>query len=120
MIEPNFARYQEISEQMMDIFGGFSPQVETLSLDEAFLDMTGAEHFFGAPDAMGKKIKAAVLEATGLHISVGVSGTKYVAKVASAHDKPDELTVVPQEHAVEWLAPLPITRLWGVGKKTVP
>jgi DNA polymerase-4 len=120
MIEPSFARYQEISEQMMDIFGGFSPQVETLSLDEAFLDMTGAEHFFGAPDAMGKKIKAAVLEATGLHISVGVSGTKYVAKVASAHDKPDGLTVVPQEHAVEWLAPLPITRLWGVGKKTVP
>ena len=120
MVEPNFSRYQEISEQVMDIFGDFSPQVEAISLDEAFLDMTGAEHFFGAPEAMGKKIKAAVFEATGLHISVGVSGTKYVAKVASAHDKPNGLTVVPQEDAVSWLAPLPITRLWGVGKKTAP
>ena len=118
MVEPNFARYQEISEQIMNIFDDFSPHVETLSLDEAFLDMTGAEHFFGAPDAMGKKIKAAVLDATGLRISVGVSETKYVAKVASAHDKPDGLTVVPQEYATEWLAPLSITRLWGVGKKT--
>ena len=77
MVEPNFSRYQEISEQVMDIFGDFSPQVEAISLDEAFLDMTGAEHFFGAPDEMGQKIKAAVFEATGLHISVGVSGLRF-------------------------------------------
>jgi DNA polymerase-4 len=82
--------------------------------------MTGAEHLFGPPRTMGRKIKDAVREATGLDISVGVSGTKYVAKVASAHDKPDGLTVVPQATAVEWLAPLPVTRLWGVGKKTAP
>lgn len=120
MVEPHFDRYQEISEQVMDIFADFSPSVEALSLDEAFLEMTGAEHLFGDPRMMGRKIKDAVREATRLNISVGVSGTKYVAKVASAHDKPNGLTVVPQEQAVDWLAPLPVTRLWGVGKKTAP
>ena len=120
MVEPNFARYKEISEQIMDIFADFSPAVEAISLDEAFLEMTGAENFFGPPASMGQRIKRAVFDATNLHISVGVSGTKYVAKVASAHDKPNGLTVVPQEDAVAWLAPLPINRLWGVGKKTAP
>jgi DNA polymerase-4 len=120
MVPPRFERYQQVSEQIMDVFADFSPSVEALSLDEAFLDMTGAEHFFGSPAVMGQKIKDAVLEATGLNISVGVSGTKYVAKVASAHDKPNGLTVVAQDDAVAWLAPLPVTRLWGVGKKTAP
>ncbi len=120
MVEPRFDRYQEISEKVMDVFADFSPSVEALSLDEAFLEMTGAEHIFGPPQTMGRKIKDAVREATHLDISVGVSGTKYVAKVASAHEKPDGLTVVPQDQAVDWLAPLPITRLWGVGKKTAP
>ncbi len=120
MVEPHFDRYQEISEQVMDIFADFSPSVEALSLDEAFLEMTGAEHFFGDPRTMGRKIKDAVREATHLNISVGVSGTKYVAKVASAHDKPNGLTVVPHERAIDWLAPLPVTRLWGVGRKTAP
>ena len=120
MIEPRFHRYQEISEQVMNIFSYFSPSVEALSLDEAFLEMTGAEHIFGGPQSMGRKIKEAVLQATHLNISVGISGTKYVAKVASAHDKPNGLTIVPQNQAAEWLAPLPITRLWGVGRKTAP
>ncbi len=120
MVQPRFDRYQEISKQVMHIFADFSPSVEALSLDEAFLEMTGAEHLFGPPREMGGKIKDAVREATGLDISVGVSGTKYVAKVASAHDKPDGLTIVPQEEAVKWLAPMPITRLWGVGSKTAP
>ena len=120
MVAPRFDRYQEISEQVMDTFADFSPSVEALSLDEAFLEMTGSEHIFGPPRAMGRKIKDAVREATHLDISVGISGTKYVAKVASAHDKPDGLTAVPPDEAVPWLAPLPITRLWGVGKKTAP
>lgn len=120
IVAPRFAHYQQISEQVMDVFADFSPFVEALSLDEAFIDMSGAEHFFGNPAAMGKKIKNAVREATHLNISVGVSGTKYVAKVASAHSKPDGLTVVPPEQARDWLAPLPIERLWGVGKKTAP
>jgi len=120
MAPPRFKRYQEISEQVMDVFSDFAPHVEPLSLDEAFLEMTGAEHFFGPPQTMARKIKKAVKDRTHLDISVGVSGTKYVAKVASAHEKPNGLTIVPQEAAVDWLAPLPITRLWGVGSKTAP
>lgn len=118
IVQPHFERYEEISQQVMDIFANFSPVVEPLSLDEAFLDMSGSEHIFGPPTQIGQKIKTAVFEATGLNISVGVSGTKYVAKVASAHDKPDGLTIVPPDQSIEWLAPLPVNRLWGVGEKT--
>lgn len=120
MVSPRHDRYEAISKQVMDILGDFSPAVEPLSLDEAFVDMTGAGHIFGPPATIGRRIKDAVYEATGLHISVGISGTKYVAKVASAHAKPDGLTIVPPGRAVEWLAPLPVTRLWGVGAKTRP
>lgn len=120
MVSPRFSRYQEVSQHIMAIFGDFSPSVEALSLDEAFIDMTGASHIFGSPHAMAKQIKDAVMAATGLHISVGVSGTKYVAKVASAYAKPDGLTVVPQATAAAWLAPQSISRLWGVGRKTAP
>ena len=120
MVPPRFERYQQVSAQIMDVFADFSPSVEAISLDEAFLDMSGAEHFFGPPQAIGEKIKQAVLQATGLNISVGISGTKYVAKVASAYDKPNGLMVVPPQHAVAWLAPLSVSRLWGAGKQTVP
>lgn len=120
IVPPCFDRYQELSAETMRVLGDFSPRVEPLSLDEAFLDMTGAEGIFGAPRDMGRQIKDAVFEATGLDISVGISATKYVAKVASAHEKPDGLTVVPPDRAKAWLAPLPITKLWGVGKKTAP
>ena len=118
MVSPRFSRYQEISARVMDIFADFSPRVEAISLDEAFLDMTGADHFFGPPHEMGQRLKQAVKDATGLNISVGISGTKYVAKVASDFDKPNGLTVVPPDQAKQWLAPLPVSRLWGVGKKT--
>jgi DNA polymerase-4 len=104
----------------MQVFADFSPDVEALSLDEAFLDMTGSERIFGPPRAIGEKLKQAVREATGLTVSVGLSGTKYVAKVASGHQKPDGLTLVPPDHAKTWLAPLPVSHLWGVGKKTEP
>jgi DNA polymerase IV len=120
MVRPRLDYYQQVSAQIMDVFADFSPSVEALSLDEAFLDMSGAEHFFGSPMEMAHKIKTAVWQATQLNISVGVSGTKYVAKVASAHDKPNGLTVVPPDVAKQWLAPLPVSRLWGAGKKTVP
>ena len=119
IVPPRFDRYQELSQRIMAVFAGFSPRVEALSLDEAFLDMSGAEHIFGEPAEMGRQLKAAVFEATGgLHTSVGLSGTKYVAKVASAFDKPDGLTVVPPERAAAWLAPLPVSLLWGAGPKT--
>jgi DNA polymerase-4 len=118
IVPPHFERYETISRQVMDIFADFSPAVEPLSLDEAFLDMSGSEHLFGAPETMGHKIKAAVRTATGLNISVGISATKYVAKVASDHGKPNGLTVVHPDKAVAWLAPMPVNRLWGVGAKT--
>jgi DNA polymerase IV len=118
IVPPRFDRYQEISRTVMEVFANFSPEVEALSLDEAFLDMTGAEQLFGDPTSMGRRLKAAVREATGLTVSVGLSATKYVAKVASGFRKPDGLTVVPPQEAKTWLAPLPISRLWGVGPKT--
>lgn len=120
MVPPNFELYQAVSKQVMGVLADFSPYVEAVSLDEAFIDMSGATHLFGHPEEMGRRIKQAVYDATQLNISVGVSGTKYVAKVASAHDKPNGLTVVPPDHAKDWLAPLPVHRLWGVGKKTAP
>lgn len=119
IIPPRFDRYQEVSRTIMRVFSDFSPEVEAISLDEAFLDMTGAEQLFGDPQSMGRRLKEAVREATGgLTASVGLSGTKYVAKVASAHQKPDGLTVVPPKEARGWLAPLPVSWLWGVGPKT--
>jgi DNA polymerase-4 len=119
IVPPRFERYEEISAMIMKVFTDFSPVVEPLSLDEAFLEMTGAENIFGSPRSMGEQLKDAVREATGgLTVSVGLSATKYVAKVASAHDKPNGLTVVPPEDALEWLAPQSIARLWGAGAKT--
>ena len=119
IIPPRFDRYQEVSTTIMRVFSDFSPDVEALSLDEAFLDMTGSEELFGDPESIGRRLKAAVREATGgLTASVGLSATKYVAKVASAFQKPDGLTVVPPQEAKSWLAPLPVSRLWGAGPKT--
>ena len=120
VVGPRFDRYREISSQVMNTLADFSPRVEALSMDEAFVEMTGAERLFGSPREMGGKIKQAVREATRLDISVGVASTKYVAKVASAHDKPDGLTVVAADGAKAWLAPLPVSRLWGAGRRTVP
>jgi DNA polymerase-4 len=119
IVPPRFERYQQVSKIVMDVFATFSPHVEALSLDEAFLDMTGADKLFGTPEAIGRKLKAAVREATGgLKASVGISGTKYVAKVASGHAKPDGLTIVPPADARAWLAPQPVKNLWGAGPKT--
>lgn len=118
IVPPRFERYKEVSAQVMDIFADFSPSVEPISLDEAFLEMTGASHLFGEPEQIGRRLKAQVLDATGLHISVGISATKYVAKVASGHDKPNGLTVVAPDQARAWLSTMPVNRLWGVGSKT--
>ena len=119
VVPPRFERYSEVSATIMRLFGDFSPDVEALSLDEAFLDMTGSERLFGSPESIGRKIRDAVREATGgLTASVGVSGTKYVAKVASGFRKPNGLTVVAPHEARAWLAPLPVGQLWGAGKKT--
>lgn len=119
IIPPRFDRYQQVSQTIMGVFSNFSPEVEALSLDEAFLDMTGSEQIFGNPESIGRRLKTAIRESTGgLTASVGMSATKYVAKVASAFRKPDGLTVIPPEEAKVWLAPLPVSRLWGAGPKT--
>jgi DNA polymerase IV len=119
IVPPRFDRYQEVSATIMKVFSDFSPDVEALSLDEAFLDMTGSEQLFGDPESIGRRLKSAIREATGgLTASVGLSATKYVAKVASACQKPDGLTVVPPEEAKAWLAPLSVSWLWGAGLKT--
>lgn len=118
-LPPDFTRYAEASKRVMEVFHDFAPLVEPLSLDEAFLDMTGSEGLFGPPDAMGKAIKAAVREATGgLTVSVGLAATKFVAKVASDHRKPDGLTVVPPEDTLTFLRPLDVSKIWGVGPRT--
>jgi len=119
IVPPRFDRYQQVSRMIMAAFADFSPDVEALSLDEAFLDMTGSEELFGGQESIGRRLKMAIRDVTGgLTASVGLSSTKYVAKVASAFRKPDGLTVVPPDGAKAWLAPLPVSRLWGVGPKT--
>ena len=119
VVPPRFERYREVSKKVMRVLAEFSPCVEPLSLDEAFLDMTGAHHLFGDPESIGRRLKEAIREATGgLTASIGISGTKYVAKVASGHQKPDGLTIVPPDGARRWLAPQPVRNLWGVGPKT--
>ncbi len=117
IVPPRFERYIQVSAQIMQVFDHFSPHVEPLSLDEAFIDMSGAEDLFGPPTVIGRKIKDAVKEATGLNVTVGLASTKHVAKIASALNKPDGLTVVEHEKACEWLAPLGVKRMWGVGPK---
>ena len=119
IVAPRFERYQELSALVMQVFYDYSPHVEAISLDEAFLDMTGTRHIFGPPAEMAARLQADVHTATGgLSISVGVATTKYVAKVASGYAKPQGLTVVPAQQAQRWLAPQPVSRLWGAGPKT--
>jgi DNA polymerase-4 len=119
VVPPRFERYSQVSEIVMQTLGRFSPLVEPLSLDEAFLDMTGSTRLFGNPTSIGTRIKAAIKEATGgLTATVGISGTRFVAKVASGFRKPDGLTIVPPTQMREWLAPLAVSNLWGSGPKT--
>jgi DNA polymerase-4 len=112
------ARYKEVSEQVFEIFYRFTPLVEPLSIDEAFLDVTGSARLFGEPVGIARKIKQAVREETGLTVSAGIAPSKFVAKIASDIDKPDGLTVVRPDRIREFLDPLPIEKMWGVGKAT--
>jgi DNA polymerase-4 len=118
VVPPRFDRYEAVSRRLMAVLGDFSPRVEAISLDEAFVELSGAEHIFGPPAVMAERIRAAIREATGLAASVGISGTKYVAKVASGLAKPNGIQVVAPADAPAWLAPLPVKRLWGAGPVT--
>ncbi len=111
-------RYREISNKIFSIFQKYTPQVEPLSLDEAFLDVTTSSRLFGSAEEIAGQIRKQVFKETGLTVSAGVASSKLVAKIASDIKKPDGLTIVPAGGEAEFLAPLPIKRLWGVGKKT--
>jgi len=112
------SRYAEISKMVFEIFRRYTPLVEPLSIDEAFLDVTHCRRLFGDPVEIAEKIRRAVREELGLTVSAGVAPSKLVAKIASDLNKPDGLTVVPHGGVEAFLNPLPIERLWGVGKVT--
>ena len=117
-LPPRMERYKEISDQVFEIFFRFTPLVEPLSIDEAFLDVTGSTRLFGLPVDIAKKIKHLVRQETGLTVSAGLAPSKFIAKIASDMDKPDGLTIVPRDRIRAFLDPLPIGKMWGVGKVT--
>ena len=116
----NGRRYREVSRQVFAIFHRFTPLVEPLSVDEAFLDVTGARRLFGDGPQVAERVRAAIRQETGLTASVGVAPNKFLAKLASDLNKPDGVTIVPRvrDEIIAFLAPLPVGRVWGVGKVT--
>ncbi len=116
-VPPRMARYREISDQVFAVFHEITPLVQGLSVDEAFLDVTGTVQLLGDPPAIARRIKDQIRSRTGLTASVGVAPNKLVAKIASDLDKPDGLTVVPPERVREVLDPLSVRRLPGLGRK---
>jgi DNA polymerase-4 len=120
IVPPRMSAYVAVSEQLMSILGRFSPLVEALSLDEAFVDLTGTERINGPAAEVADRIRRLVGEELALTASVGLASTRFVAKVASDRNKPNGTTIVPAGSEVEFLRPLPIECLWGVGAKTAP
>ena len=113
------ALYGDYSRRIMDVLSEFSPVLEQVSVDEAFLDMSGTENLFGPPEVSGRAVKDAIRSRTGLPASLGAAENKFLAKLASDARKPDGLVVVRPGEARAFLDPMPVDRLWGVGKKTV-
>ena len=117
-LPPRFERYGELSRAVFAVYRRYTPVVEPLSLDEAFLDVTASRALHGEPDHIARKVKGEVREGTGLTVSAGVADCKMAAKIASDLGKPDGLVAVPPGTTAAFLAPLPVSRLWGVGKVT--
>ena len=117
-IAPEHHRYAEISERVMAIFNSFTPLVEPISLDEAFLDVTGSQKLFGDGREIAAKIRAQVEKAEGITCSVGIAQSKFIAKLASQHCKPNGMLEIKSDRILEFLHPLPVRALWGVGPKT--
>ncbi|MEV0426761.1 DNA polymerase IV [Micromonospora sp. NPDC050495] len=117
-LPPDFTQYSAASRAVMRIFRDVTPLVEPLSLDEAFLDVTGARRLFGAPAEIARLIRRRVAEEQSLTCSVGVAPSKFVAKLGSTRAKPDGLLVVPAARVLEFLHPLPVGALWGVGERS--
>jgi DNA polymerase-4 len=120
VVPPRMARYQEISAQIFEIFREFTPLVEGLSLDEAFLDITGSQRLLGDPEVIGAEIRRRIAGKTGLTASVGIAPNKLLAKIASDLHKPDGMCCIDAGNMREILDGLPIQKLFGVGQKTLP
>ena len=118
VLEPHMEKYREASRRVMTLFREVTPLVEPLSIDEAFLDVSGARRLLGEPDVIAQNLRARVLAETGLPCSVGVAPTKFMAKLASGRAKPDGMLVVRPSEVLAYLHPLPVRALWGVGGKT--
>jgi DNA polymerase-4 len=119
-IRPRMSRYQEISARMFSVFRDFTPTVEGLSLDEAFLDVTSSLKLFGGLEEIGLQVKREIFRKTGLTASVGIAHNKFLAKLASDAQKPDGLVYVRPGEVNRFLDPMPVNRLWGIGKRTAP
>lgn len=111
-------RYIEVSRQVMEVLAAFTPDVRQISVDEAFLDMTGTEGLWGPPREAAMRLKAEIRIRTGLTISVGAAENRYIAKIASGFRKPDGLTIVPAGEEEDFMSRLPLEKLWGAGEKT--
>jgi DNA polymerase-4 len=118
VVEPRMSAYLEASRELYRVFEDTSPRVEGLSIDEAFLDVRGVRRLSGSPVEIGTKLRREVRERVGVPITVGIARTKFLAKVASAVAKPDGLLLVPPGGELAFLHPLPVERLWGVGRVT--
>jgi DNA polymerase-4 len=119
VVSPSRGRYEEVSSQVFEIFRRYTPLVEGLSLDEAFLDVSGSRSLFGDGETIARAIRKEVHDEIGLTCSAGVASSKFAAKIASDVNKPDGLTIVGPDVAA-FLAPLPLERMWGIGPKTAP
>lgn len=118
VVEGTFSRYMEFSDQVMSILDDFTPVVEQISVDEAFLDVHGTVHLLGSPRTIGREIRRRVREEVGLPISIGIAGTKFLSKIASARAKPDGLVLVEPGGELDFLHALPVEAMWGVGPVT--
>jgi len=119
-IRPRMERYREKSSEVFRILRNFTPLLEGLSLDEAFLDVTGSLKLFGGPEEIGVRVKQEIQQLTGLTASVGMAHNKFLAKLASDAQKPDGLLWVRPDQVRAFLDPMPVSRLWGIGKQTAP
>jgi DNA polymerase IV len=118
VVPPRMSAYSEASKAVFKVFEDTAPVIEGLSIDEAFLDVRGLDHISGTPIEIAARLRRRIRDEVGLPITVGVARTKFLAKVASGVAKPDGLLVVPPDHELRFLHPLPVERLWGVGRVT--
>jgi len=117
-LPPRMDKYAQASDEILEILENFTPDIEPISIDEAFIDITGSYRHFGTPEETCRKIKAGIKKKTGLTASIGLAPNKMTAKIASDIEKPDGLVIVKKDDLLKFLHPIPIGRLWGVGEKT--